>query len=133
MRAAGDATVSSGGRTVGFVDYGPAEGKPVVWCPGGPGSRLRPSVFAPNATASGLRMNWIDRAGYGLSTLDPGRAVGARESAGSGTSFACWFVALSVRSRWSLLPRSKEGSSSVRLPWVVRGSGSTVSRRRVMY
>ncbi len=76
MTSAEGATVSSGGRAVGFVDFGPPDGAPVVWCHGGPGSRLEPSVFAPDAHDSGLRMIGIDRPGYGLSALDPGRTIG---------------------------------------------------------
>lgn len=63
-------------RTIGFVDHGPLDGIPVIWCHGGPGSRLEPHVFAPDAAASGLRMIGIDRPGYGLSSLDPGRTIG---------------------------------------------------------
>jgi pimeloyl-ACP methyl ester carboxylesterase len=63
------------GRTVGYVDYGPAEGFPVVWCHGGPGSRLEPSQAASQAAAAGLRPIGIDRPGYGLSTPQPGRSI----------------------------------------------------------
>jgi pimeloyl-ACP methyl ester carboxylesterase len=64
------------GRTVGFADYGPANQTPVVWCHGGPGCRLEPSVFAPEARRAGLRIIGIDRPGYGRSTPQPGRTIG---------------------------------------------------------
>ena len=65
------------GRAVGHADYG--DGQPsattVVWCHGGPGSRLEPSGFAPGAADQGIRMIGIDRPGYGLSTPWPGRTI----------------------------------------------------------
>ena len=33
-----------GSRTVGFATYGSDDGTPVVWCHGGPGSRLEPAA-----------------------------------------------------------------------------------------
>src|SRR5262245_33860671 len=63
------------GRTVGYADYGPTDGHPVLNCHGGPGSRLEPKVGAPDAGAAGIRMIGIDRPGYGLSTPVPGRAI----------------------------------------------------------
>src|SRR5262245_36047383 len=64
------------GRTVGFADFGPANLMPVVWCHGGPGSRLEPFVFAEEARRAGLRIIGIDRPGYGRSTVQPGRTIG---------------------------------------------------------
>ncbi len=61
------------GRDAGFVDYGPATGVPVLWCRGGPGSRMEPAAFAP--AAAGLRLIGIDRAGYGRFTPKPGRVA----------------------------------------------------------
>lgn len=34
------------GRTVGFADSGPTDGRPIVGCHGGPGSRLEPKGVA---------------------------------------------------------------------------------------
>jgi pimeloyl-ACP methyl ester carboxylesterase len=56
------------GRVTGFIDYGPATAVPVLWCHGGPGSRLEPAAFAPIAAAEGFRLIGIDRPGYGRST-----------------------------------------------------------------
>ena len=64
------------GRTVGFADYGSPEDIAVVWCHGGPGSRLEPSFVADAAARAGIRLIGIDRPGYGLSTPQPGRTIG---------------------------------------------------------
>lgn len=64
------------GRTVGFADYGSADDTAVIWCHGGPGSRLEPAYVAPSARGAGLRIVGIDRPGYGLSTAEPGRTIG---------------------------------------------------------
>src|SRR5262245_51856121 len=63
------------GRSVGFIDYGPTNGTPVIWCHGGPGSRVEPSAFAPAAAEAGFRVVGIDRPGYGRSTPKPGRSI----------------------------------------------------------
>src|SRR5262249_35007153 len=62
-------------RTVGFADYGPPDGLPVIDCHGGPGSRLSSRAGAESAAAAGLRLIGIDRPGYGLSTPWPGRTI----------------------------------------------------------
>ncbi len=55
--------------------YGPADGFPVVFHSGSPGSRWkRPDVVAATA-ASGVRLLVLDRPGYGGSTRRPGRSV----------------------------------------------------------
>src|SRR5215510_4581611 len=73
---AGEGTITvSGGRAVGFKDYGPEDGTPVLWCHGGPGSRMEPSMAAVEAAAAGFRVVGIDRPGYGLSTPLPGRSI----------------------------------------------------------
>lgn len=77
MNARSDRTLTMpDGRTVGFADYG-GPGTPVLWCHGGPGSRLEPEYFAALAAELGLRLVGIDRPGYGLSTPQPGRTIGA--------------------------------------------------------
>lgn len=63
------------GRTVGFVDYGAADDVAVLWCHGGPGSRLEPAHLRGAAADAGLRVAGIDRPGYGLSTPQPGRTI----------------------------------------------------------
>jgi pimeloyl-ACP methyl ester carboxylesterase len=69
-------TLKVGGRDVGYVDYGPRDGTPVLWCHGGPGSRLEPAALAPAAAGAGFRLIGIDRPGYGRSTPRPGRSIG---------------------------------------------------------
>jgi pimeloyl-ACP methyl ester carboxylesterase len=63
------------GRTVGFADYGIADATAVLWCHGGPGSRLEPAYLRREATKAGLRIIGIDRPGYGLSPPQPGRTI----------------------------------------------------------
>ena len=61
------------GRSVGFSDYGSPGAVPVIWCHGGPGSRLQ---GAAAGAQPGLRVIGVDRPGYGLSTPNPGRSIG---------------------------------------------------------
>lgn len=63
-------------RTIGFADFGHDGDSAVLWCHGGPGSRLGPAYVAQHAAANGLRLVGIDRPGYGLSTPQPGRTIG---------------------------------------------------------
>jgi pimeloyl-ACP methyl ester carboxylesterase len=63
------------GRTVGFAEHGAVEGTPVLWCHGGPGSRLEPLQVARAAEESGFRLIGIDRPGYGRSTPQPDRTI----------------------------------------------------------
>lgn len=63
------------GRVVGFAEHGDPGGRPVLWCHGGPGSRLEPAAFVPAAADAGLRVVGVDRPGYGLSTARPGRSI----------------------------------------------------------
>jgi hypothetical protein len=51
------------GRTLGYADYGSAAQTAVLWCHGGPLSRLEPQVLATAARDSGLRIVGIDRPG----------------------------------------------------------------------
>ena len=50
------------GRTVGFADYGIPDATPVLWCHGGPGSRLEPAYLRREAIQARLRIIGIDRA-----------------------------------------------------------------------
>jgi pimeloyl-ACP methyl ester carboxylesterase len=70
-----DGVVDLDGRVVGFASYGPTAGSPVIWCHGGPGSRLEPAAFEPFLDDLGLRVVGIDRPGYGNSTPRPGRTI----------------------------------------------------------
>src|SRR5262245_41228499 len=65
------------GRTVGFADYGVPNQTPILWCHGGPGCRYEPDLVADAAEQAGLRLVGIDRPGYGRSTPNPGRTIGA--------------------------------------------------------
>jgi pimeloyl-ACP methyl ester carboxylesterase len=64
------------GRRVGLADFGSPRQTVVLWCHGGPGSRLEPLLVAEDAARAGLRMIGIDRPGYGFSTPQPGRTIG---------------------------------------------------------
>ena len=63
------------GRTVGFATFGDPDGTPVIWCHGGPGSRLDPLHRDAEAAMAGLLLVGVDRPGYGLSTPLPGRTI----------------------------------------------------------
>ena len=60
---------------MGFADYGVPDATAVLWCHGGPGSRLEPAYLRRQASEAGLRIIGIDRPGYGLSAPQPGRAI----------------------------------------------------------
>jgi len=77
LQADADQFTLADGRTVGFNDFGPPDGETVLWCHGGPGSRLEPGGLAGAAAAAeaGLRLIGIDRPGYGHSTPLPGRTI----------------------------------------------------------
>jgi pimeloyl-ACP methyl ester carboxylesterase len=68
-------TLKVAGLDVGYTDHGPRGGTPVLWCHGGPGSRLEPATQASAAARAGLRLIGIDRPGYGRSTPRPGRSI----------------------------------------------------------
>ena len=63
------------GQAIGYATFGRSGGVPVVWCHGGPGSRLEPALLDDAAEAAGLTLIGIDRPGYGLSTPNPGRTI----------------------------------------------------------
>jgi pimeloyl-ACP methyl ester carboxylesterase len=75
MTAVDGTIVLADGRTVGYADHGDPDATPVLWCHGGPGSRLEPAHLVDDACAAGLRIVGIDRPGYGLSTPQPGRTI----------------------------------------------------------
>jgi pimeloyl-ACP methyl ester carboxylesterase len=63
------------GRVVGFATFGSSDGIPVIWCHGGPGSRLDPVHRDAEAATAGFLLVGIDRPGYGVSTPRPGRTI----------------------------------------------------------
>jgi pimeloyl-ACP methyl ester carboxylesterase len=67
--------LSCDGRTVAYEVFGPPDGWPVLWCHGGPGSRLEPALVEEAAADAGIRVVGIDRPGYGGSTPRPGRSI----------------------------------------------------------
>ena len=76
-RAMKNGTITtSDGRIVSFADYGMPGQTAVVWCHGGPGSRLEPAYVSDSASSAGLRLIGIDRPGYGRSTPQAGRTIG---------------------------------------------------------
>lgn len=71
-----DVITTPDGRTVGFAEHGDPDGTPVLWCHGGPGSRLEPGGFLSIASDSiPMRVIGIDRPGYGRSTPQPDRTI----------------------------------------------------------
>ncbi len=64
------------GRTVGYADFGPADLPVLVWCHGGPGSRLQPKAASSALADAGYRTIGIDRPGYGRSDVRVGRTIG---------------------------------------------------------
>lgn len=71
-----DATIElADGRPVGFATYGRPDGTAVLWCHGGPGSRMEPAHLGAEAAEAGLLLIGIDRPGYGMSTPCPGRTI----------------------------------------------------------
>lgn len=72
-----DQTVQlANGCTLGFAEYGPPEGNPMLYFHGNPGSRLELTLFDgldATLTQLNLRIIAVDRPGIGLSDFQPGR------------------------------------------------------------
>jgi pimeloyl-ACP methyl ester carboxylesterase len=66
---------AGGGRSVGAAEFGDPDGTAVLWCHGGPGSRLEPRWLDRPAADAALRVIGVDRPGYGLSDPRPGRTL----------------------------------------------------------
>ncbi|WP_020665977.1 alpha/beta fold hydrolase [Amycolatopsis nigrescens] len=65
-------TTLPGGRLLGWAEWGPAHGTPVLFCPGA--ATTRSLGFGPAAVdALGVRLIAVDRPGLGASTPLPGR------------------------------------------------------------
>ncbi len=68
-RIEGTAVVGDGHRRLGFAEFGPPDGRPVVWLHGTPGARRQiPTEARSYAEREGLRIVGIDRPGIGSST-----------------------------------------------------------------
>ena len=63
------------GRTIGYLERGPADGVPLIMCHGTPGSRLSRHGDPDIYDRHGVHVVGYDRPGYGLSDPQPGRAV----------------------------------------------------------
>jgi pimeloyl-ACP methyl ester carboxylesterase len=59
----------------GVAEYGDRDGTAVLWCHGGPGSRLEPRHLDRAAAAAHLRVVAMDRPGYGEVPPQPGRTI----------------------------------------------------------
>lgn len=66
----------AGGRTLGFAEYGPSEGTPILYFHGNPGSRLELTLFDgldDVLERQNLRIFAVERPGIGLSDFQPRR------------------------------------------------------------
>lgn len=66
------------GRTLGFAEYGPPQGAPILYFHGNPGSRLELTLFDgldAVLTRLNLRLVAVERPGIGLSDFQPGRRL----------------------------------------------------------
>lgn len=61
------------GRTLGYMRYGTPGGRPVFYFHGVPGSRCEGLLLDEPARALNVQVVAVDRPGYGLSSLQPGR------------------------------------------------------------
>ena len=65
----------SDGRTLGYAEYGTAEGQPILYFHGGNGSRFEAQWFTDAATKNNIRLIAPDRPGFGLSDFQPDREM----------------------------------------------------------
>jgi pimeloyl-ACP methyl ester carboxylesterase len=77
QRSRQDGTVGvSGGRLLSYRGYGPADGQPVLFFPGTPGSAVEWSMWpSGSAERSGIRVIAVDKPGLGWSDWQPRRRV----------------------------------------------------------
>lgn len=63
------------GRELGYATYGPADGAPLIFCHGTPGSRYTRHPDRSFLERHGIRQVTLERPGYGRSTFQAGRAL----------------------------------------------------------
>src|SRR4051812_5797015 len=63
------------GRSLGFCEGGAADGAPLFWFPGTPGSRLAAASLGSAAKHLGVRLIVVERPGFGVSTFQPNRGI----------------------------------------------------------
>lgn len=63
------------GRKLGYLETGEAQGQPIFYFHGWPGSRLEVLLFEESARQAGVRLIGVDRPGIGLSDFQPDRRV----------------------------------------------------------
>ena len=64
------------GRLLAYQCFGAADGFPVLYCHGFPGSRLEAVLLADAATHAGVRLIAADRPGFGRSSFQADRLIG---------------------------------------------------------
>jgi pimeloyl-ACP methyl ester carboxylesterase len=62
------------GRALGYAEYGDPKGRPILFFPGAPSSRLLHLPEEPTR-ALGIRLIAVERPGFGLSDFQPGRTL----------------------------------------------------------
>lgn len=65
----------SDGRRLGYAEYGPSDGDPVLFCHGTPGSRYTRFPGASTLDELGVRQITLERPGFGRSTFDADREI----------------------------------------------------------
>jgi len=63
------------GRTLGYAEYGRADGKALFYFHGHPGARLEARFLAEQAAQTGIRLIGVDRPGMGQSSFQTGRRL----------------------------------------------------------
>jgi len=65
----------SDGRDLGFAEYGPSDGEPILYFTGGNSSRIEGRWFEKSSNRNNVRLIVPDRPGFGLSTIFPDRQL----------------------------------------------------------
>jgi pimeloyl-ACP methyl ester carboxylesterase len=63
------------GRFIGVAEYGDQNGRPLLWFPGTPGSRLAAPPDSHSTREAGVRFIVLERPGFGVSTPLPERRI----------------------------------------------------------